>query len=162
MDRDPHFVALEKMYAAGPINELFQPVLEVGEGMASIDMEVSERFFHAGGALHGSVYFKMLDDAAFFAANSLHVVHAVPDGAGHLGPNSSRRACGTQDPLSVHRRGRPDGVSGRRGGTGEWRVRAEPDPARGHAGVRALTASGGTDGVGVTLRRTHSDPVPTT
>ena len=71
MDRDPHFVALEKMYAAGPINELFQPVLEVGEGMASIDMEVSERFFHAGGALHGSVYFKMLDDAAFFAANSL-------------------------------------------------------------------------------------------
>ena len=71
MDRDPHFVALEKMYAAGPINELFQPVLEVGEGMASIDMEVSERFFHAGGALHGSVYFKMLDDAAFFAVNSL-------------------------------------------------------------------------------------------
>ena len=38
---------------------------------ASIDMEVSERFFHAGGALHGSVYFKMLDDAAFFAVNSL-------------------------------------------------------------------------------------------
>lgn len=71
MDRDPHFVALEKMYGAGPINELFQPVLEVGEGMASIDMEVSERFFHAGGALHGSVYFKMLDDAAFFAVNSL-------------------------------------------------------------------------------------------
>jgi uncharacterized protein (TIGR00369 family) len=71
MDRDLHFLALEKMYAAGPINELFQPVLEVGEGVASIDMEVSEQFFHAGGALHGSVYFKMLDDAAFFAANSL-------------------------------------------------------------------------------------------
>ncbi len=26
---------------------------------------------HAAGALHGSVYFKLLDDAAFFAANSL-------------------------------------------------------------------------------------------
>ena len=32
---------------------------------------MGERFWHAASAVHGSVYFKMLDDAAFFAANSL-------------------------------------------------------------------------------------------
>ncbi len=32
---------------------------------------VRPEFFHAAGAVHGSVYFKALDDAAFFAANSL-------------------------------------------------------------------------------------------
>ena len=32
---------------------------------------MSEKLFHSARAVHGSVYFKMLDDAAFFAANSL-------------------------------------------------------------------------------------------
>jgi acyl-CoA hydrolase len=31
----------------------------------------STRYFHAAGAAHGTSYFKMLDDAAFYAANSL-------------------------------------------------------------------------------------------
>jgi uncharacterized protein (TIGR00369 family) len=31
---------------------------------------VRHEFFHAAGAVHGSVYFRALDDAAFFAANS--------------------------------------------------------------------------------------------
>ena len=34
-------------------------------------IEVRPEFFHAAEAIHGSVYFKALDDAAFFAANSL-------------------------------------------------------------------------------------------
>jgi uncharacterized protein (TIGR00369 family) len=33
-------------------------------------MDVSEQYHHSGGGVHGCVYFKMLDDAAFFAANS--------------------------------------------------------------------------------------------
>lgn len=69
--RDPHFQALERMYLAGPINQLYQPTITVSDGRATIEMEVNGRFFHSGGSLHGSVYFKMLDDAAFFAANSL-------------------------------------------------------------------------------------------
>ena len=32
---------------------------------------MSEKLFHSAQAVHGSVYFKMLDDAAFFAASSL-------------------------------------------------------------------------------------------
>jgi uncharacterized protein (TIGR00369 family) len=71
MTRDPHFEALERMYQAGPINRLYGPSIDVSEGSATIEMDVSEDFFHAGRSLHGSVYFKMLDDAAFFAANSL-------------------------------------------------------------------------------------------
>ena len=39
--------------------------------MARIAFTIEPRFFHAAGAVHGSVYFKMLDDAAFYAANSL-------------------------------------------------------------------------------------------
>ncbi len=69
--RDPHFVALERMYLAAPINELYRPTIHVSEGEATVEIEVSEKLFHAADAVHGSVYFKMLDDAAFFAANSL-------------------------------------------------------------------------------------------
>jgi len=39
--------------------------------VARIHFDVDERHFHAGGAAHGTSYFKMLDDAAFYAANSL-------------------------------------------------------------------------------------------
>jgi uncharacterized protein (TIGR00369 family) len=71
MSKDPHFVALENMYRAAPINEFYRPTIEVAEAQATIEIEVSAKLFHAAGAVHGSVYFKMLDDAAFFAANSL-------------------------------------------------------------------------------------------
>lgn len=69
-DRE-HFERLEKMYAAAPINDFYQPNLNVSDGRAEITIELSEKYHHAAGAVHGSVYFKMLDDAAFFAANSL-------------------------------------------------------------------------------------------
>jgi len=71
MSKDPHFVALQKMYLAAPINEFYRPSIEVSEAQATIEIEVSSKLFHAAEAVHGSVYFKMLDDAAFFAANSL-------------------------------------------------------------------------------------------
>ena len=71
MTKDQHFIALENMYLAAPISELYHPSIEISDSEATIEIEVSERFFHSAGGLHGSVYFKMLDDAAFFAANSL-------------------------------------------------------------------------------------------
>jgi len=71
MSKDPHFVALQNMYLAAPINEFYRPSIEVSEAQATIEIEVSSKLLHAAGAVHGSVYFKMLDDAAFFAANSL-------------------------------------------------------------------------------------------
>ena len=66
-----HFRKLENMYHAAPVNSFYLPKLEVGDGRAVISMEVDPGLFHAAGALHGSVYFKGLDDAAFFAVNSL-------------------------------------------------------------------------------------------
>ena len=71
MTQDPHFVALQNMYLAAPINAFYRPSIEVYDAGAKIEIDVSEKLFHAAGSVHGSVYFKMLDDAAFFAANSL-------------------------------------------------------------------------------------------
>ena len=67
-----HFRALESLYAHAPINALFESRLQIPEaGVARIRFTIDERHFHAAGAAHGTTYFKMLDDAAFYAANSL-------------------------------------------------------------------------------------------
>jgi uncharacterized protein (TIGR00369 family) len=66
-----HFRRLENMYLGARINRLYEPRIVVGEGTAEIVMAVDPKFFHSAGALHGSVYFKALDDACFFAASSL-------------------------------------------------------------------------------------------
>ncbi len=66
-----HLRSLEALYATAPINRYFQPSLEIEHGKAELRMTVRPDFFHAAHAVHGSVYFKALDDAAFFAANSL-------------------------------------------------------------------------------------------
>lgn len=71
MAKDPHFAALERMYLGAPINAFYRPAIQIGDGEATIEIEVTEKLHHAAGAVHGSVYFKMLDDAAYFAANSL-------------------------------------------------------------------------------------------
>lgn len=68
---EKHYRNLEGMYQAAPFNALFKPTLTVSEAQAEISIELSDIYHHAGGAVHGSVYFKMLDDAAFFAANSI-------------------------------------------------------------------------------------------
>jgi len=66
-----HFEKLESMYAAAPVNSIYAPLMNVSKGEAVIEIELSDKYHHSAGAVHGSVYFKMLDDAAFFAANSL-------------------------------------------------------------------------------------------
>ena len=68
---EAHFRKLENMYHSAPLNRFYSPVLEVFSGRAVITQAVREEHFHAAMSLHGSVYFKMLDDAAFFAVNSM-------------------------------------------------------------------------------------------
>lgn len=66
-----HFRALESLYASAPVNALFDSHLEItGEGAARITFDVTEKVYHAAGAAHGTIYFKMLDDAGFYAANT--------------------------------------------------------------------------------------------
>jgi len=67
-----HFRALESLYRRAPVNGLFESRLEIVEkGFARIRFEVAEQLYHAAGAAHGTLYFKMMDDAAFYACNSL-------------------------------------------------------------------------------------------
>lgn len=73
---EAHFRALESLYRSAPINRLFKSDLEITDsGLARIRFEVDESVHHAAGAAHGTSYFKMLDDAAFYAANSLVTDH---------------------------------------------------------------------------------------
>lgn len=67
-----HWRALEGLYASAPVNALFRSQLTItGEGRSRIAFTIDESCYHAAGAAHGTIYFKMLDDAAFYAANTL-------------------------------------------------------------------------------------------
>lgn len=68
-----HFKKLENMYLGANFNkEIYQSTeIRVEEEFAEIKLTIEPKYFHALGAIHGSVYFKLLDDAAFFAVNSI-------------------------------------------------------------------------------------------
>lgn len=67
-----HLRALESLYNSAPINRLFESTLALPEaGKSEIRFAVEPESFHAAGAAHGTLYFKMLDDAAFYACNGL-------------------------------------------------------------------------------------------
>jgi acyl-coenzyme A thioesterase PaaI-like protein len=67
-----HFRALESLYRSAPVNDFFRSEIQIAEpGLARIRFDVDPSAFHAAGAAHGTLYFKMMDDAAFYACNSL-------------------------------------------------------------------------------------------
>ncbi len=67
-----HFRKLERMYHRSPCNDDLDVTLSiVDEGEAEIRLGVDECDHHAAGGVHGTYYFKALDDATFFAANSI-------------------------------------------------------------------------------------------
>jgi len=68
-----HYKKLEKMYLQANINTMIfdTTTCEISKGKSKIELNISEKYFHALGAIHGSVYFKLLDDAAFFSVNSV-------------------------------------------------------------------------------------------
>ncbi|WP_246985144.1 PaaI family thioesterase [Halorientalis marina] len=71
MPDDEHFRKLERMYHEAPVADTIESDLTVRDGEAEIVVPVDESYHHALGGVHGALYFKALDDAAFFAANSL-------------------------------------------------------------------------------------------
>ena len=69
---EQHYRALERLYASAPVNSAFRSKLAiVGEGQSRLTFDITPDVYHAAGAAHGTIYFKMLDDAAFYAANTL-------------------------------------------------------------------------------------------
>lgn len=68
---ESHWRRHERMYGSAPINAFYQAKLVVSEGAAELVIPVGPHLFHSAHAVHGSVCAKAVDDAAFFAANSL-------------------------------------------------------------------------------------------
>lgn len=69
---EAHYRKLERMYLSANINtQIFDTTTcKISDGEAEIGLTVVPKYFHALNAMHGSIYFKLLDDAAFFAVNS--------------------------------------------------------------------------------------------
>jgi uncharacterized protein (TIGR00369 family) len=66
-----HYRKLERAYASAPVTQWYGATIRIDAGSAEVRVAVRPEFHHAAHAVHGSVYFRVLDDAAFFAANSL-------------------------------------------------------------------------------------------
>ena len=73
MNHETHYRKLERMYLRANINTALFPStrIRIEKGWSEVQLDITDEYHHALGALHGSVYFKLLDDAAFFAANSM-------------------------------------------------------------------------------------------
>ena len=70
MDSD-HCRKLEKMYRAASCNEIYRPEIRIEDRFCEVQIEIHQKLLHAADGVHGSVLFKLLDDSAFFAANSV-------------------------------------------------------------------------------------------
>lgn len=66
-----HYRKLENMMHSAPIVRLTGARVHIEKARAEIFLPVKGDLHHAAGALHGAMYFLALDNAAFFAVNSL-------------------------------------------------------------------------------------------
>ncbi len=66
-----HYDKLQRVYLGSPTNDYYRPTILIEDGRARIEIQAAKHLHHAAFAVHGSHYFKLLDDSAFFAANSL-------------------------------------------------------------------------------------------
>ncbi|CCK80289.1 MULTISPECIES: PaaI family thioesterase [Desulfobacula] len=71
MINSDHYTKLENMMHSSPFSRLVDAKVSVKQGEAHITLPVKKEFFNAVGAMHGTLSFFALDNAAFFAANSL-------------------------------------------------------------------------------------------
>lgn len=71
-DVDPlHLRRLERVYHAAPTNGLTPARLALQSAAARLEMDIRDAYRQAVGELHGMLYFKVLDEASFYAANTL-------------------------------------------------------------------------------------------
>ena len=66
-----HYTKLENMMHSAPFVQLTGAKVSIKKGVAQITLPIKKQFHHAAGAMHGALYFLALDNAAFFAVNSL-------------------------------------------------------------------------------------------
>ena len=68
---DDFYQSLISIYNSAPINITYKPKMTIKKESATISVSVSKQHFHAANYLHGSAIFKLLDDAAYFSAQSV-------------------------------------------------------------------------------------------
>lgn len=69
---ETHYRKLEQLYLSANVQQLFSGShIEVSHSKAMISLPVDPKYFHGAQAIHGATYFKLLDDAAYFAVASL-------------------------------------------------------------------------------------------
>lgn len=67
-----HYRKLEKLYLSANVQQLFSgSSIQVSHSRTEISLPVDPKYFHGAQAIHGATYFKLLDDAAYFAVASL-------------------------------------------------------------------------------------------
>lgn len=71
MSTPEHFRALERLYLGAATNRYFEPRITVSAQEAEVVIPLRPDMWHPLEGVHGVVYFKALDDACFFAAQSL-------------------------------------------------------------------------------------------
>lgn len=72
MEPEQHYKALERLYHSANIqNTISGSTFTVSHGHAEITLPVVPAYFHGANAMHGSLYFKLLDDAAYFSVASV-------------------------------------------------------------------------------------------
>ncbi|WP_242927270.1 PaaI family thioesterase [Pontibacter vulgaris] len=72
MEAEEHYRRLEHLYHQANIQEIFSnSEIKVSSERAEITLPVAAKYNHGANAIHGAVYFKLMDDAAYFAVASL-------------------------------------------------------------------------------------------
>ncbi|MHA2153774.1 MAG: PaaI family thioesterase [Candidatus Hodarchaeales archaeon] len=71
MNSSNHYIKLSNMYHNHPLNEFYKARIAISSKSATLTLALKPEFHHAADAVHGSVYWKMLDDSVYFAVNSI-------------------------------------------------------------------------------------------
>ncbi len=71
MPNQTHFNRLKWIYRHNACNQYYTTEIDIREQEAELHLPIRPEYLHSGGVIHGSVYFKMLDDAATFAVSSV-------------------------------------------------------------------------------------------
>lgn len=62
-----HFERLIRLYASAPIHNFYSGIkMDLDAELCQISLKIYPKYFHGGSAVHGSVYFKLLDDTCYF------------------------------------------------------------------------------------------------
>ena len=72
MKKEVHYRKLEQLYLSANVQQLFSgSSITVTHSKAEITLPIDPKYYHGAQAIHGATYFKLLDDAAYFAVASL-------------------------------------------------------------------------------------------